>query len=54
MSGEDIQCAFRLAPELVEEIDAYVKVLEKKQPGIKFTRADAVRVLLLRALRQGK
>jgi len=44
------QVAFRLPVSLVESLDAYAKQMSKEQPGIDFTRADAVRVLLTRAL----
>jgi len=44
------QVAFRLSASLVERLDAYVEQLGEEQPGMSFTRADAVRVLLTRAL----
>lgn len=44
------QVAFRLDDELVERIDAYAKRLAVKTPGIEYSRADAVRALLARAL----
>src|SRR5215813_4083283 len=42
--------AFRLENELLKRIDAFAKHLEGKTPGIKLTRADAVRVILVRGL----
>ena len=44
------QVAFRLPVSLVERLDAYAEHMSKEQPGIDFTRADAVRALLTRAL----
>ena len=44
------QVAFRLEAELVERVNAYAKRLEQERPGLEFSRADAVRVLLTRAL----
>ena len=48
--GKTTLGAFRLENELLKRIDAYVKQLEQEKPGLKLTRVDAVRVLLLRAL----
>lgn len=45
-----VQCAFRLEESLVERLDAYAKEMGQKQPGLVFTRADAVRVLLTKSL----
>jgi hypothetical protein len=51
MSNEPTkQVAFRLPESLVKRIDGYAAALSRAQPGIEFTRADAVRVLLTRAL----
>lgn len=50
MSEPTKQVAFRLPESLVERLDAYAEELSRAQPGIAFTRADAVRVLLTRAL----
>jgi len=44
------QLAFRLPEELVERIDTHVKRLGRDNPGLDFTRTDAVRSLLVRAL----
>lgn len=44
------QVAFRLPESLVERLDGYAAELSRAQPGIEFTRADAVRLLLTRAL----
>ncbi len=50
--GKTTLVAFRLESELLKRIDAYAKQLEDEKPGLKLARADAVRVLLLRALAQ--
>lgn len=44
------QVAFRLPTELVDALDRYAAKMSETQPGLTFTRADAVRVLLTRAL----
>lgn len=44
------QVAFRLADRLLSRVDRHAKKLSKEHPGIQFTRADAVRDLLTRAL----
>jgi hypothetical protein len=38
--------AFRLPDALIAEADRYAKRLEAERPGIRVTRADAVRMLL--------
>lgn len=50
MSESTKQVAFRLPESLVARLDAYAEQLSIAQPGIAFTRADAVRLLLTRAL----
>lgn len=42
--------AFRLTPELVARLDAFVGRLDERTPGVRHTRADALRALLERAL----
>lgn len=44
------QMAFRLPKSLIKRLDAHVARLRKDQPGMTVSRADAVRVLLSRAL----
>lgn len=44
------QFGFRLPDELVERLDSYVERMRDATPGLEFTRADAVRVLLTSAL----
>ena len=48
--GHTKQVAFRFEGELVDRLDAYAEELSNKTPGMQFTRADAVRVLLSRGL----
>ena len=51
MSNEaTTQSAFRLHNSLVATLDGYAERMTNAQPGMVFTRADAVRVLLTRAL----
>ncbi len=46
--GKTTLVAFRFENELLRRIDAFAKHLEEQTPGVKLTRAEAVRVLLLR------
>ena len=46
----DRQVAFRLSSSLVEEIDARADELRASAPGMRVTRADVVRAILVRAL----
>jgi hypothetical protein len=52
----ETQIAVRLPPELVRQIDGFVRTLnESTEPGVRqLTRSDAVRLLLSRALPQQK
>jgi hypothetical protein len=43
--------AFRLPDALIAEVDRVAQKLEAEQPGMAVTRAQAVRVLLLEAIR---
>jgi len=45
-----MMCTFRLDEALVERLDAYASKMSEKQPGMTFTRADAVRILLEKSL----
>ncbi len=51
MAQNDRQVAFRLPNSLVEEIDQYAAALTERSPGMNFTRADVVRMLLVRGLK---
>ena len=44
------QVAFRLPDSLIARLDRHVERMTKEHPGLDFTRADAVRSLLTRAL----
>ncbi|MDQ3341486.1 MAG: hypothetical protein M4D80_40545 [Myxococcota bacterium] len=44
------QVAFRFAKRLLARVDRHAKRLGRQQPGITFSRADAVRDLLTMAL----
>jgi hypothetical protein len=46
--------AFRLPDALIAEVDRVAQTLEAEQPGMAVGRAQAVRVLLLEALRARK
>ena len=48
--NNDRQVAFRLPSSLVEKIDAQVEDWSANQPGLRVTRADVVRALLVRGL----
>lgn len=50
MSDHDAQLVVRLPQALVERLDAYAERMREELPGAKFKRAEAVRVLLTRAL----
>jgi len=50
MGEETKQAAFRLPVSLLARLDAYAEQMGVEQPGMTFTRADALRVLLTRAL----
>jgi hypothetical protein len=44
------QTALRLSPELLARIDGFLSRMREQTPGVGFTRADAIRVLLTKAL----
>jgi hypothetical protein len=46
--------AFRLPDALILEVDREAKRMEVEQPGMAVTRAQAVRVLLLKAIQARK
>src|SRR5229473_5285725 len=48
--GKTVQVAFRLDEDLVKRLDKYANQLEREMPGFKVSRADAVQLLLIRAL----
>jgi Arc/MetJ-type ribon-helix-helix transcriptional regulator len=48
--NNDRQVAFRLPSALVEKIDAQVEDWSATRPGVRVTRADVVRALLVQGL----
>jgi predicted transcriptional regulator len=44
------QVAFRLPNDLLQRVDAYAEQLRREEPGRSAPRAEAVRVLLIKAL----
>lgn len=50
MSEETKQTAFRLPVSLLARLDAYAEQMATEHPGMTFSRADALRVLLTLAL----
>jgi metal-responsive CopG/Arc/MetJ family transcriptional regulator len=50
VAENDEQIVVRLPKALVERVDEVVERAKKDQPGMRITRSDAVRMLLLRAL----
>lgn len=51
-SGNDSQLVVRLPGTLVGRVDQYAARMREELPGVRFARAEAVRVLLTRALDQ--
>jgi hypothetical protein len=50
MDDPTTQVAFRLPQTMVERLDAHAGRLRGVQPGVRVSRTDVVRLLLLRAL----
>ncbi len=50
--GNDSQLVVRLPAGLVERVDQFAERMRAELPGSRFARAEAVRVLLTRALNQ--
>jgi hypothetical protein len=53
-STNDSQLVVRLPGSLVERVDDFAERMRLELPGVRFARAEAVRVLLTRALNQLK
>jgi len=51
-AGNDHQLVVRLPSALVGRVDAFAERMRSELPGTRFARAEAVRVLLTRALDQ--
>ena len=52
MSNETKQVTFRLETDLLDRLASYAEQLNRKNPGLKASRVDALRILLERALAQ--
>lgn len=52
-AGNDSQLVVRLPAALVRRVDQFAERMRAELPGTRFARAEAVRVLLARALDQG-
>lgn len=52
VAGNDSQLVVRLPSALVGRVDRYAARMRRDLPGVRFARAEAVRVLLTRALDQ--
>ena len=48
--NKTVQLAVRFTPELAERITTYAAQMSKQTPGHEFTMADAIRVLVTKAL----
>jgi len=48
--SETLHCAVRLDMDLIKKLDAFVRIMMKASPGIRWSRSTAIRVLLLRGL----
>jgi len=46
----DTVVAFRIPTEILKRVDRQADLMQKREPGLKLTRAAAVRLLLVRAL----
>jgi len=51
-AGNDSQLVVRLPSALLARVDRYAASVRRELPGVRFARAEAVRVLLTRALAQ--
>jgi hypothetical protein len=47
-----VSMQLRLAPDLVEQLDAWVDELQSKQPGFRLTRTGLVRDIVIKALQE--
>jgi len=50
---ETTMVSLRFPNVLLEKIDRYTKVFEKENPGLKITRAVAIRMLVTKGLEKG-
>ena len=47
-----VQAAFRLPVSLIDALDEHVTRMRKRAPGVRVTRSDAARLLLLRGIEE--
>jgi hypothetical protein len=45
-----IQVPVRLPDDIVKRLDKHIERMQQAEPGLEFTRADAVRTLVVRGL----
>lgn len=45
-----VQVPVRFSDDILKRVDKHIDRMSKNEPGLKFTRADAVRTLVVRAL----
>jgi hypothetical protein len=52
MASKDsaVQVFTRLPKEIIERLDAHVERMQRAEPGLEFSRADAVKTLVVRGL----
>jgi len=51
-TGETVNLALRVAPEMMDALDRYIVILQRDAPGFSVSRNDAVRRLLILGMRQ--
>ena len=51
---ESTLLSLRFPRPLLEKVDRFMKVFEKENPGLKITRADAIRMLVTKGLEKGE
>lgn len=49
---ETVQIGMRLPVELVKRLDEHIERLQERTPGVSFSRTDAMKALLTKALEQ--
>lgn len=53
-NDEHTMVSLRFPRSLLEKVDRFMKVVEKENPGLKITRADAIRMLVTKGLEKGE
>ncbi len=49
--GSDVSVTVRVPQELLDDVDKYAVQFEVKNPGVRCSRADAIRLLLTKGLK---